>query len=248
MANDTPDVGGRLASLSVFFPCHNEVENIEGLVTRTLEVLPRVAEQYEIIIVNDGSTDGTRELADELARTREHVRAVHHEKNRGYGGALQSGFAAARFEYVFLTDGDGQFDIGEIDRLVARLPEADMVLGWRIKRADPFIRLVNAKAYCTMIRVLFGLKVRDIDCAFKLVPRRVTEAISLRSEGALISAELLIKAQHAGFSFTQVGVNHYPRVAGTQSGAKLSVILRMFRELWRLRGELRQIPRGTATS
>lgn len=244
MGNENPGNRGRLSSLSVFFPCHNEVENIERVVARALEVLPEVADEFELIIVNDGSDDGTRELADELAQTHAQVRAAHHEKNRGYGGALQSGFAASRYDYIFLTDGDGQFDIGEITKLIDLLPEADMSVGWRIKRADSFIRLVNAKAYCTMIRLLFGLTVKDIDCAFKLIPRRVIEAVDLHSEGALISAELLIKARHAGFTHAQVGVNHYPRLAGEQSGAKLSVILRMFRELWRLRGELRTIPRG----
>lgn len=229
----------KLPSLSVFFPCHNEVDNIRGLVERTLEVLPHVADEYEVIIVNDGSADGTRELADRLASEHPAVQAVHHEVNRGYGGALKSGFAAAHHEYIFFTDGDGQFDVGEIDRLLPLLDGADVAVGWRIKRADSLIRVINAKAYMLMIRLLFGLKVRDIDCAFKLLPRRVIEAVSLRSDGALISAELLIKARHVGFSFAQVGVNHYPRVAGEQSGAKLSVILRMFRELWTMRGELR---------
>lgn len=238
MADQT---GPRLSSLSVFFPCHNEVDNIGGLVERTLAVLPTVAETYEVIVVNDGSKDGTRELADELAAQNPVVRAVHHEVNRGYGGALQSGFATAQYDYVFFTDGDGQFDVGEIGKLIALLDQADMALGWRIKRADHFVRLVNARAYKAMIRLLFGLKVRDIDCAFKLLPRRVLESIELRSLGALISAELLIKATHVGFTYAEVGVHHYPRTAGQQSGAKLSVILRMFRELWRMRAELKGI-------
>jgi glycosyltransferase involved in cell wall biosynthesis len=232
----------RLASLSVFFPCHNEVDNVERLVLRTLEVMPGVADSFEVIIVDDGSTDGTGLLADRLAAEHPEVRAAHHATNQGYGGALQSGFAAATGEYVFFTDGDGQFDVAEISRLIALLGQADMALGWRIKRADSFIRIVNAKAYMLMIRLLFGLGVRDIDCAFKLVPRRVVQAIELRSKGALISAELLIKARHAGFTYAQTGVSHYPRLAGQQSGAKLSVILRMFRELWRLRQELGASP------
>jgi glycosyltransferase involved in cell wall biosynthesis len=229
----------KLPSLSVFYPCHNEVDNIRRVVERALEVLPTVAEQFEAIIVNDGSTDGTRELADQLAAQYPQVRAVHHEVNRGYGGALQSGFAAARYDCIFLTDGDGQFDIGEITKLIALLDRADVAVGWRIKRADSAVRVLNAKAYMLMIRLLFGLKVRDIDCAFKLLPRKVIESFELHSMGALISAELLIKAAHAGFSYAEVGVSHYPRLAGEQSGAKLRVILRMFRELWRLRGELK---------
>lgn len=235
----------RLPSLTVFFPCHNEVDNIERLVRQTAQFLPQVAEKYEIIIVNDGSTDGTRELADRLSEQMPQVRAVHHETNRGYGGALQSGFEAAQHEYIFFTDGDGQFDVTEIPLLIELLDRADMALGWRLKRADSFIRVINATAYRTLIRFLFGLRVRDIDCAFKLIPRRVIEAIELHSTGALISAELLIKACRAGFTYAEVGVHHYPRLAGEQSGAKLSVILRMFRELWKLRGELRgQAKRG----
>ncbi len=239
MSCETRPAVDRLPSLSVFFPCHNEVGNIERLVLRTLEVLPNVADQFEIIIVNDGSRDGTRELADRLASEHAAVRAIHHEENRGYGGALKSGFAASRYEFVFFTDGDGQFDVGEITLLMALLDRADIGVGWRMKRADPFIRLVNAKAYCTMIRLLFGLKVRDIDCAFKLLPRKVLESVELHSDGALISAELLIKARHAGFTVAETGVHHYPRLAGQQSGARLSVIVRMFRELWALRAQLR---------
>lgn len=232
----------RLSSLSVFFPCHNEVGNVERLVASALEVLPGIADAFDVTIVDDGSTDGTGPLADRLAAADPRVRVVHHAVNQGYGGALQSGFAAATGEYVFFTDGDGQFDLAEIPRLVALLDRADMAIGWRIKRADHFVRVLNAKCYMLMIRLLFGLRVHDIDCAFKLIPRRVVEAIELRSKGALISAELLIKARHAGFTFAQVGVSHYPRLTGEQSGARLSVILRMFRELWRMRRELRQTP------
>jgi glycosyltransferase involved in cell wall biosynthesis len=239
MAVTPPVPVDKLPSLSVFFPCHNEVGNVERVVGQALEVLPQVADRFEIIVVNDGSTDGTRELAEELCARHPEVRAVHHEANRGYGGALKSGFAAAQCEYVFFTDGDGQFDLAEIPLLMALLARSDIAVGWRIKRADPFIRLLNAKAYMTMIRLLFGLKVRDIDCAFKLLPRRLLDVVSLKSDGALISAELLVRARKAGFSIAQTGVHHYPRLAGEQSGAKLSVILRMFRELWALKGELR---------
>ena len=239
MRNDNANQTKRLPSLSVFFPCHNEVENIGKLVARTLEVMPAVADEFEVIIVNDGSTDGTYELADELAAKHPQVRTVHHDVNRGYGGALRSGFDVARHQYIFFTDGDGQFDVGEITKLIELLEEADMALGWRVRRADSAIRVINAKAYMMMLRLLLGLKVRDVDCAFKLIPRQVIERVRLRSTGALISAELLAKARHAGFTYAEVGVSHYPRLAGEQSGARLSVILRMFRELWKLRGELK---------
>ena len=179
MASQPPPITRRLPSLSLFFPCHNEVDNIGGLVERALQLMPDVADEFEIIIVDDGSVDGTGPLADSIAAQHPQVHAVHHEKNRGYGGALQSGFAAARHEYIFFTDGDGQFDLGEITKLVALLDEADMGIGWRIRRADSLVRVINAKAYMSMIRLLFRLRVRDIDCAFKLIPRRMIERIQL---------------------------------------------------------------------
>ncbi len=232
-------VTAMLPSLSIFFPCHNEVQNIGPLVQRALEVAPRVAERFEIIIVDDGSTDGTAELADELARRHHAVRAVHNERNRGYGGALKRGFSEARMDYVFFTDGDGQFDVAELEKLVQKVGQADIICGFRIRRSDPFYRTINAKLYGAFIRLLFGLKLRDLDCAFKLIPRRVLEAIELESEGALISAELMAKARRAGFSYTEVGVHHYPRRYGEQSGAKLGVILRMFWEVFKLWRKMR---------
>ncbi len=225
----------RLPSLSVFFPCHNEVDNLARLVEQARKVLPQVAKQWEVIIVDDGSSDGTGPLADQLAATYPEVRVVHHPQNRGYGAALQSGFAAAQHEYVFFTDGDGQFDLGEIALLLPWRRQADLVLGYRLRRADPLHRRLYALLYKLLIRVVLGLRVRDLDCAFKLLPRRVLAALSLHSNGALISAELLFKAKRAGFTWVEVGVHHYPRTAGVQSGGSPRVILRMFRELWRLR-------------
>ncbi len=227
----------QLPSLSVFFPCHNEVGNLERLVASARETLPRVADQWEVIVVDDGSTDGTGPLADRLAADDPCVRVVHHPHNRGYGAALQSGFAAARYDYVFFTDGDGQFDLAEIALLLPLLDQADLALGYRLRRADPAHRLLYAWCYKLLIRAILGLKVRDLDCAFKLLPRRLLESVTLTSNGALISAELLLKAQRAGFTWAQVGVHHYPRISGQQSGGDLRVILRMFRELWQLRQE-----------
>lgn len=224
-----------LPSLSVFFPCHNEVDNLEPLVASAQEILPGLVREWEIIIVDDGSTDGTGPLADRLAGEDPRVRVVHHPVNRGYGGALQSGFAAACYEYVFFTDGDGQFDLGEIGLLLPLLDRADMALGYRLRRADPVHRRLYAWCYKLLIRLVLGLQVRDVDCAFKLIPRRVLEAITLTSNGALISAELLLRAKQAGFTWAQTGVHHYPRTAGQQSGGSPKVILKMFRELWALR-------------
>jgi glycosyltransferase involved in cell wall biosynthesis len=231
----------RLQSLTVFFPAYNERGNIGVLVTSALEVLPRIAGRFEVIIVDDGSTDGTAELADELAQAHAGlVRAIHHCPNRGYGAALKSGLDAAQNEWVFFTDGDGQFRLEELPEFVDQLkPGIDLLVGFRKKRSDPWYRSLNARLYKGMIRMLFGLRVRDLDCAFKLIHRRVLDSVKLKSNGALVSAELLIKASRRGFTIAQVGVNHYPRLSGQQTGAKLSVILRMFWELLRNYRDLR---------
>ena len=221
----------RLTSLSYFFPAHNEVDNIGLVVDDALRILPDVANEFEIIIVDDGSTDGTREAADALVEQHPQVRVVHHETNKGYGGALQSGFAASRFDYIAFTDGDRQFDLSDINRFVEEIADCDHVIGYRRKRVDPIIRTINAKAYKALVRLVLGLGVRDIDCAFKLFRADQVKGIKLRSSGALISAEMLTKLALSGALIKEVPVTRLPRVMGEQSGAKLKVILRMFGEL-----------------
>lgn len=229
----------RVARLSYFFPAHNEEANVAGLVEEALEVLPSIADTFEIIIVNDGSRDRTQAIADDLtARHPDVVRAVHHPVNRGYGGALRSGFGAARFELVAFTDGDRQFQVGDLARLTKRLAEPDapaVVAGYRIARADPLIRTIYAKAYRLANRIFFGLRVTDVDCACKLFRTEALDGLRVESEGAFFSAELLIKLQAAGRSMAEVGVPHYPRTAGSPTGAKPQVILRAVRDFWRLR-------------
>lgn len=229
-----------LPSLSVVLPCYNEAGNVERVVRKIAHLLPGIAGTWEVIVVDDGSTDGTGPIADRLVAEVPGTRAVHHGANRGYGGAVRSGFSAARHEFVFLTDGDGQFDAGELSLLLPLADDADIVAGYRIRRNDPFHRSVNAFLYHLFIMVAFGLRHRDIDCAFKLIRRRVLESVTLESDGALVSAELLIKARRAGFRIVQAGVHHYPRTAGSQTGARLSVIARMFREVLSLRRELKE--------
>ncbi len=228
-----------VARLSYFFPAHNEEANVAGLVEEALAVMPSLADTFEIIIVNDGSRDRTRAIADELTASHPGiVRAVHHPVNRGYGAALRSGFGAARYELVAFTDGDRQFHVADLGGLTARFagPDApDVVAGYRIKRADPLIRIIYARAYRLANRIFFGLRVTDVDCACKLFRREILEGIRIESEGAFFSAELLIKLLAAGRSIAEVGVPHYPRTAGSPTGARPQVVLRAVRDFWRLR-------------
>jgi glycosyltransferase involved in cell wall biosynthesis len=228
-------------SLSLFLPCFNEEQNVERTVRASVAALREVTDDFEVIVVNDGSRDRTGEIAERLAAENSHVRVCHHERNRGYGAALRTGFLAARKDLVCFMDADGQFDAREISDLLSLADKADIVSGFRLNRRDPFFRSLNAFLFNRLVRLLFGLKVTDLNCAFKLYHRRVVDAIApqLESTGAFINAEMLIRAKKAGFSIMEIGVHHYPRVAGTQTGAKLSVILRAFKELFALFRKLR---------
>jgi glycosyltransferase involved in cell wall biosynthesis len=230
---------GRVDRLSYFFPAHNEEANLEGLVEEALATLPSLAETFEIIAVDDGSRDATASLAEALAmRHPDVVRLVRHPVNLGYGAALRSGFAAARYELIAFTDGDRQFNVADIGRLTDRLaaPDApDAVAGFRIERADPPVRTLYARAYRLANRAFFGLRVTDVDCACKIFRRAALDGLRVESDGAFFSAELLIKLQAAGRSVAEVGVPHYPRTAGSATGARPQVILRAVRDFWRLR-------------
>ena len=229
----------RLTTLSYFFPAHNEEANLGGLVAEALATLPGLAETYEIVIVDDGSRDATGRLADELAAAHPGiVRAVHHPTNLGYGAALRSGFRAARHEHLALTDGDRQFRVADIGRLIGRMAgedRPDVVVGFRIKRADPLVRTLYARAYRLANRIFFGLAIRDVDCACKLFRREALAALAVESGGAFFSAELIIKLRAAGRSVAEVGVPHHPRTAGSPTGAKPSVVFRAVRDFWGLR-------------
>ncbi len=228
--------GGKLKELSVFFPFYNEEANIEAQTKQALKVIPRFAQKFEIILINDGSVDKTGLIGKKLANYHRQVRLINHQKNRGYGGALKSGFRAAKYEWIFFSDGDRQFNLEEIDKLLEHVAESDLIIGYRKKRADTFIRFVNAKLFNFLIRVLFGLKVNDIDCAFKLVRKDIIGKLKLKSDGALISSELLIKAKKTGARIAQVPVSHYPRRVGSPTGANLKVIFKAFYDivaLWR---------------
>lgn len=221
-------------TLSVFFPAYNDEENIGKVVESAVEVLEEIGCVHEVIIVHDGSPDRTGEVADELARRHPAVRVIHHEKNLGYGTALKTGFTSAKNEYVFYTDGDNQFDVREVKKFVALVSAglSDLVVGFRNRKQYTFYRKVVSFTYNLVLQVLFDLPYRDVDCAFKLVPKSLIDRIDISSVDAFIDAELLIKAQQLGYTVTEIGVVHRPREAGV-SGVKTDVILRTIREMVR---------------
>lgn len=227
-------------SLTIFYPCYNEEANLERVTLAALEIAGEIADDYEVIIVNDGSRDRTAEIADALAAEHEAVRAVHNNPNLGYGGALQRGFREASKDWVFYTDGDGQFDFKELPKLLPLLETHDIVSCYRLDRKDSLMRKLNAWCWCRLVNLLFGFDLRDVDCAFKIFPRTLFDRISMKSTGALIDTEILAKAHFLGYRIAQLGVHHYPRTAGEQTGANIGVIARAFKELFKLRGEIRR--------
>jgi len=227
-------------SISVVLPAHNEAENIRTTVENCVAYLKKNVADYEVVVVNDGSSDDTQNIVEGLASTNSKVVLVNHPVNTGYGSALRSGFEKASCEYIFFMDSDGQFDINDLDRLIPLLSAKDVVIGYREDRADSLVRSLNAWLYGLYIYLTFGLKVRDMDCAFKVFPTKAYQDIRpIISVGALFSAEFLIKLKRNGFTLREIPVRHFPRRFGTQSGASIKVILRMFKESWKLKNELR---------
>jgi glycosyltransferase involved in cell wall biosynthesis len=231
-----------LPGISVFLPAHNEEANIERVVQDFVGVLPALAADYEVILVDDGSRDRTGEIADRMAAADPHVRVIHHPTNYGYGGAVVSGIRASRMPYVLLCDGDGQFDAADLKLLAARMTDYDVAAGYRIRRADPLMRRINGKAWTLLVQMLFGLHIRDIDCGFKLFRRKFLDGLELRAHGAMISTEVMALVSRRGARICEVGVNHKPRMAGEQSGNNFAVIARAFRELFGLYRELKGTP------
>jgi len=203
------------ASLSVFFPAYNDAGTIASMVIRAVAAAAALTPDYEVIVVNDGSQDATAAIADELARTYSHVRVIHHPKNRGYGGALQTGILSATKDLIFYTDGDAQYDPAELSLLWAQLtPETDIVNGYKISRSDPFHRIVIGRLYHHIVSILFGLKLRDVDCDFRLMRRSMFERVTLRQTSGVICLEIMKKIQDAGFRVVEVPVHHYHRAFG----------------------------------
>lgn len=225
-------------ALSLVFPAWNEAENLPALLESALAIGAQLGVDFEIVIVDDGSADASRELLDRWCRRDERVRAVHHAENLGYGAALRAGLKAARGEFVFFSDADLQFDLAEIRRLLAHAGEYEIVAGYRAPRRDPWLRRLIAAVWGALVRGLFDLPVRDIDCAFKVFHRSVLEAIPIQSVGAFVNTEILVRARAAGFRIQQVPVSHRRRRSGRQSGAHPRVIARALFELAALHATL----------
>ena len=210
-----PDQARKLPGVSVFFPAYNDSGTIASMVIRAVKAASELTSDYEVIVVNDGSADATAEVADELARTYPHVRVVHHPINRGYGGALQTGFRSATKALIFYTDGDAQYDPGELSALWARMtPDADLVNGYKISRSDPLHRIVIGRLYHHIVSALFGLTVRDVDCDFRLLRRSIFDRIQLEKTSGVICLEMMKKITDAQFRIVEVPVHHYHRAYG----------------------------------
>jgi glycosyltransferase involved in cell wall biosynthesis len=201
--------------LSIFFPACNDAATIASLVIAAVQAASHLTPDFEVLVINDGSTDATALVVDELARLYPQVRVVHHERNLGYGGALRSGFAAATKEFIFYTDGDAQYDPREMERLWARMEAGiDLVNGYKISRSDPLHRVFIGRVYHYTVKLLFGLKVRDVDCDFRLIRRSVFDRVQLKKASGVICLEMMKKIHDAGFTIAEVPVHHYHRAYG----------------------------------
>ncbi len=234
----------RLEGLTVFLPSHNEEGNVERVVASFLAELPKVAQRYEVVVVDDGSRDRTGEIADRMAAENPRVQAVHHAKNLGYGGAVNTGLRSGTQPFLLLCDGDGQFDPAEMSKLTSMIDGYDVVIGRRARRADNIVRRINGKAWTTLSRTLFGLHITDMDCGFKLFRREAVAGITLRSNSAMITTELMARLAGRNARICEVDVTHLPRVAGAQTGNSPLVVLHAFREMFALYRDLKAARRG----
>ena len=229
-----------MPSLSISFPAYNEEENIGAAIEDAVRVASQLTDDYEVIVVNDGSADNTAGVVHEYASRYPQVRLIEHEVNQGYGAAVYDGLVGGVKEWASFTDSDLQFVLDDLNDLWAVRDEADLVIGYRAPRQDPFIRKLNGFGWTWLTNVLFGYVSRDVDCAFKLMSRQVVDTVAphVASRGATLSAEFLVRAKKMGFTSKEVPVTHLPRVAGSQTGAKLSVILRAFWEMFLFRVQM----------
>ena len=239
-----PRIGGNdgtdtdLTSVTIVLPAYNEADAIGPMLDATVQTMNALVNDYEVIVVDDGSRDATSQIVTSFSQLHPQVRLVRHEMNQGYGAAVFDGLVHARKDWVFLTDSDRQFDLNEISKLLAFLDKADLIVGYRAPRRDPFLRKLCGWGWSMFVTLLFGYTARDIDCAFKLIRRSVIVRLEkeVKSYGAAFSAELLVRAKRAGFTIQEVPITgHRPRVSGCATGNRLDVILRAFKELLRLR-------------
>ena len=230
--------GERGVGISIVLPAYNEEANIEQAVAEATATGEALFAEHEIIVIDDGSSDRTGALVREIAARDTRVRVVSHPVNRGYGEALRTGFLCSRLDFIFFTDADLQFDMSELERFLPYVGTVDVVAGYRINRQDTLLRRLNAYGWNFLVRVLFYVPVRDIDCAFKLFDRRVLSRIDIDSVGAMVNTELMVKLGRRGASVVEIGVTHRPRPAGEARGASPRVIATAFREVLRLRGRL----------
>ena len=222
-------------SISVFFPAYNDGGTIASMVITALLTLRELTDDYEVIVVNDGSADYTPQVLEELARTHEEVRVIHHERNKGYGGALRTGFSSATKDLVFYTDGDAQYDARELKVLYPLLVDGvDMVNGYKISRSDPWYRLVIGRTYHWIVKIAFGLRLRDVDCDFRLMRRTIFDRVHLKSDSGVICVEMMKKIQDAGFVVTEAPVHHYHRAYGRSQFFNFRRIYDVGRDLLRL--------------
>ncbi|OGH04058.1 MAG: hypothetical protein A2W22_00330 [Candidatus Levybacteria bacterium RBG_16_35_11] len=230
----------KIDELSVFFPFWNEQENVETVVKNAIPIAQKIAKVWEIIIVDDGSSDNTLKIAERLAKENKNVAVASHQPNRGYGAALKEGFAKAKYNTIVFTDGDRQFDFSEVSKFLDKIDKADMVIGYREKRMDQPVRHVLMMLLKIWDFVFFGIYQRDIDCGFKMFKRKaLNKILPLYSEGAMITTEILAKAKKAKLKIVQVKVTHLPRKYGDQSGGNLRVVIRAIRESFNLWKELK---------
>lgn len=240
-------------SITAFFPCYNDGGTIASMVALAVQTLEALTDDYEVIVIDDGSTDHSREILQELARRFDRLRLIFHESNRGYGGALRSGFCNASKELIFYTDGDAQYDVGELALLLPQMQEGvDLVNGYKIGRSDPWYRIVLGRIYHWIAKLSFGLKLRDVDCDFRLMRRSIFDRVRLESNSGVICVELIKKVQEAGFAIREVPVHHFHRSYGRSQFFNLRRVGRVglgLAKLWwklvlwpRLTGRPRALP------
>ena len=228
----------QIKEVSVFFPAYNEEDNIEKTVINANDVLKKIAGEYEILVINDGSNDKTAEVVEKMILSNNKIRLISHDVNKGYGSAVRSGFKYSKYEWVVLMDSDGQFDFSEFPNFIKTQKEtnADLVIGYYKKRKVSFMRKLNSWIWQLIIRILFGLKVKDIDCGFKLIRKNVIDTMNLESNrGAFISTEFLVKAKEKEKKIVEIPITHYPREAGEATGSDIKVILNSFKDLYRIK-------------